>query len=335
MSLWVIRTFFLLLCAVAGYAVSQYRPEIIHGGLYGLGIGLSLGGLLIGLDQMLKGFSLRAFSAATFGLLLGTIVAWLMDRTQLFIYAEEKTRWLIRLGLFLGFGYLGMILAMRSNKEDFSLLIPYIRFRSQNKPDNLIVLDTSAIIDGRIADLIESRFVEGIIIVPKFVLQELQVFADSPENTRRARGRRGLDVLNRIRQNPRSEVRIHEMDFAEEKEVDAKLLKLTRALEAKLFTNDFNLGKIAELQSVPHVNLNNLAATLKPAVLPGDTFNLRIAREGKDKGQGVGYLSDGTMVVVNGAQMLVGQQVQVQVQSLLQTGAGIILFADLKVSAAA
>jgi len=258
-----------------------------------------------------------------------------MDRTQLFIYAEEKTRWLIRLGLFLGFGYLGLILAMRSNKEDFSLLIPYIRFRSQNKPDNLIVLDTSAIIDGRIADLIESRFVEGIIIVPKFVLQELQVIADSPENTRRARGRRGLDVLNRIRQNPRSEVRIHEMDFAEEKEVDAKLLKLTRALEAKLFTNDFNLGKIAELQSVPHVNLNNLAATLKPAVLPGDTFNLRIAREGKDKGQGVGYLSDGTMVVVNGAQMLVGQQVQVQVQSLLQTGAGIILFADLKVSAAA
>src|SRR5262245_59348761 len=165
MSLWVIRTFFLLLCGVAGYAVSQYRPEIINGGVYGLGIGLSLGCLLIGLDQLLKGFSLRAFSAATFGLILGTIVAWLIDRTQLFIYADEKTRWLIRLGLFLGFGYVGMILAMRSNKEDFSLLIPYIRFRSQSKPENLIILDTSVIIDGRVTELIERRFVEGIVVI--------------------------------------------------------------------------------------------------------------------------------------------------------------------------
>ncbi len=335
MSLWVIRTFFLLLCGVAGYAVSQYRPEIINGGIYGLGIGLSLGSLLIGLDQMLKGFSLRAFSAATFGLILGTIVAWLIDRTQLFIYADEKTRWLIRLGLFLSFGYVGMILAMRSNKEDFTLLIPYMRFRSQNKPENMIVLDTSVIIDGRIADLIEARFVEGVIVVPKFVLHELQLIADATDPARRARARRGLDILSRLRQNPRSEVRIHEADFPEEREVDAKLLKLTRALEGKLFTNDFNLGKIAELQSVPYVNLNSLATALKPAVLPGDVFSLRIAREGKDKGQGVGYLSDGTMVVVNGAQTLVGQQVAVQIQSLLQTGAGIIFFAELKVAAAA
>src|SRR6266516_421433 len=335
MSLWVIRTFFLLLCGVAGYAVSQYRPEIIHGGLYGLGIGLSLGSLLIGLDQMLKGFSLRAFSAATFGLILGSIVAWLIDRTQLFIYADEKTRWLIRLGLFLSFGYVGMILAMRSNKEDFTLLIPYMRFRSQNKPENMIVLDTSVIIDGRIADLIEARFVEGVIVVPKFVLHELQLIADATDPARRARARRGLDILSRLRQNPRSEVRIHEADFPEEREVDAKLLKLTLALEGKLFTNDFNLGKIAELQSVPYVNLNSLATALKPAVLPGDVFSLRIASEGKDKGQGVGYLSDGTMVVVNGAQTLVGQQVAVQIQSLLQTGAGIIFFAELKVAAAA
>src|SRR5213593_751944 len=213
MSLWVIRTFFLLLCTVAGYAESQYRPELINGGLYGLGIGLSLGLLLIGLDRMLKGFSLRAFSAATFGLLLGTIVAWLMDRTQLFIYADEKTRWLIRLGLFLGFGYLGMILAMRSNKEDFSLLIPYVRFRSQNKPDNLLVLDTSVIIDGRIADLIDGRFVEGILIVPKFVLEELQFVADSSDPLKRGRGRRGMEILMRIRHNPRCEVRFHDMDF--------------------------------------------------------------------------------------------------------------------------
>jgi uncharacterized protein YacL len=335
MSLWVIRCFFLLLCTVAGYAVSQHRPEIIDGGIYGLMIGFGLAGVLIALDEMLKGFSLRAFSAATFGLMLGAMVAWLIERTELFVFADEKTRWVLRLSMFLGFGYLGMILAMRSNKEDFALLIPYIRFRSQNKPDNLNVLDTSVIIDGRIADLIEGRFVEGIIIVPKFVLHELQYIADSSDVGRRSRGRRGLEMLNRIRQNPRSEVRIHEMDFPEEQEVDAKLLKLTRALEGKLFTNDFNLGKIAELQSVAYVNLNDLAAALKPAVLPGDVFNLRVAREGKDKGQGVGYLNDGTMVVINGAQSLVGQPVQVRVQSLHQTGAGIIIFADLNVAAAA
>jgi uncharacterized protein YacL len=335
MSLWVIRCFFLLLCTVAGYAVSQHRPEIIDGGIYGLIIGFGLGGALIGLDEMLKGFSLRAFSSATFGLLLGVLLAWIVDRTELFVFTDDKTRWVLRLGVFLSFGYLGMILAMRSNKEDFALLIPYIRFRSQNKPDNTNVLDTSVIIDGRIADLIEARFIEGAIIVPKFVLRELQFIADSADVGRRARGRRGLEMLSRIRQNPRSEVRIHELDFPEEKEVDAKLLKLTRVLEGKLFTNDFNLGKIAELQSVPYVNLNELAAALKPAVMPGDVFQLRVAREGKDKGQGVAYLNDGTMVVINGAQSLVGQPVEVRVQSLHQTGAGIIIFAELNLATAA
>lgn len=335
-SLWVIRIFFLGLCTAAGYAVSQSWPAVDGNGLYGALLGYGLGGLLIAIDHALKGFSLRAFSSATFGLLLGTLVAFLIDYNQVLVFdADKKTRWVVRLGLFLAFGYIGMILAMRSNKEDFSLLIPYIRFRAQYKPENLIVLDTSVIIDGRVADLITARFVEGIIIVPKFVLNELQFIADSPDAIRRARGRRGIEVLNRIRQNPRTEVRVHELDFPGEKEVDAKLLKLTTALDAKLFTNDFNLGKIAELQSVPYVNLNEVAAALKPAVLPGEQFTLRIVREGKDRGQGIGYLNDGTMVVVNGASGLIAQQVNVQVQSLLQTGAGVIVFADLKIAVAA
>src|SRR5437867_2707454 len=220
MSLWVIRIFFLLLCTLAGYAVSQSRPEIINGGIYGLLMGCGLGGVLIAIDHLLKGFSLRAFSAATFGLLLGTIVAELIDHNQLFIYgADEKTRWLIRLGLFLAFGYLGMVLAMRSNKEDFSLIIPYVRFKSQSKPENLLVLDTSVIIDGRIADLLEARFIEGTIVVPRFVLQELQLVADSTDPARRARGRRGLEMLNRIQRNPRHEVKIHDADFPEEREI--------------------------------------------------------------------------------------------------------------------
>ena len=335
MSLWTIRILFLSLCTVAGWAVSQHRPDIINGGVYGLLMGFGLGGLLVAIDHMLKGFSLRAFSALSFGLLLGTIIAWLIDRSGLFIYADENDQWVIRLGLFLAFGYLGTILAMRSNKEDFSLIIPYVRFQSQSRPDNLLVLDTSAIIDGRIADLIEQKFVEGTIVVPRFVLKELQFISDSSDAVRRARGRRGLDMLNRLQKSPHNEVKIHEADFPEENEVDAKLLRLTRNLGAKLYTTDFNLGKVAELQRIPYVNLTELATALKPTVLPGEILTLRLVREGKDKGQGVGYMNDGTMVVVNQAQHLVGQQVQAQVTSLLQTGAGVIIFADLKVAAAA
>ena len=334
MALWVIRILFLLLSTTAGYAVSYALPNVIEGQYYGIAIGFGLGALLIVIDEALKGFSLRAFSAATFGLALGFFIAWMIDHSELFSFADEKTRWLIRLALFLAFGYIGMILAMRSNKEDFSLIIPYVRFASQNKPENLILLDTSVIIDGRIADLIEANFVEGMVIVPRFVLRELQYVADSNDPIRRARGRRGLEVLSRIQQNTRVEVKIHEGDFPEEKEVDAKLVKLARALNAKLYTNDFNLGKVAELQSVRYVNLNDLANTLKPVILPGEAFSLRIVREGKDKGQGIGYLNDGTMVVVNQAQTLIGQQVNVQVQSLLQTGAGVIVFAELKAMAA-
>jgi len=166
--------------------------------------------------------------------------------------------------------------------------------------------------------------------VPRFVLKELQVIADSADPIRRARGRRGIEMLNRIQRNTRNEVRIHEGDFPEEKEVDTKLIRLARNLTAKLYTNDFNLGKIAELQSVNYVNLHEVAKSLRVVLLPGENLSLRIVREGKDKGQGVGYLPDGTMVVVNNAHSAIGQQIEVQVQSLLQTGAGIIVFADYK-----
>lgn len=333
MALWVIRILFLSLCTLGGYAVGQMMPELLDAGLWWTMIGFGLGGLLIAIDEMLKGFSLRAFSAATFGLLLGTVVAWMFDNSGLFFWEkEEAERWLIRLGLFISFGYIGMILAMRSNKEDFSLIIPYVRFASQNKPENLLLLDTSVIVDGRIADLLDGHFLEGVIVVPRFVLKELQQVADSTDPVRRARGRRGLDMLSRIQRNPRLEVKIHEGDFPEEQGVDSKLVRLAKATGAKLFTNDYNLGKIAELQSVPHVSITALASALKPVVLPGESFTVKIAREGKDKGQGVGYLGDGTMVVVNNGQRLVGQQVEVQVLSLLQSATGVIVFADLKIA---
>ncbi len=332
MSLWYIRILFLSLCMTCGYAVSQVRPEFVggYGGFLGVLIGFGFGGVLILIDEMLKGFSLRAFSATTFGLFLGSAVAFLIDQSELFKFADDRTRWLIRLCLFLGFSYIGIVLAMRSNKEDFSLIIPYVRFAPQNKPDNLLLLDTSVIIDGRIADLIESKVLEGLVVVPRFVLKELQQIGDSNDPIRRARGRRGLDMLNRLQRNTVAEVKIHDGDFPDEKEVDTKLVRLARNLGAKLFTNDYNLGKIAELQSVRYVNIHDVAKALKTVLLPGEVLHLRVVREGKDKGQGVGYLSDGTMVVVNQGQGHIGQQVDVQVQSLLQTGAGIIVFADIK-----
>src|SRR3954466_12742621 len=202
MALWVIRILFLSLSTIGGYAVSQVRPEYV-GGPYSAGLGMVIGFgfgmLMIAIDEMLKGFSLRAFSATSFGLLLGSLVALLIDKSGLFENVDEHTtRWLIRLGLFLGFSYIGIVLAMRSNKEDFSLIIPYVRFAPQNKPDNLMVLDTSVIIDGRIADLIESNLLEGLLIVPRFVLKELQQLADSGDSIKRSRGRRGLEVLNRV-----------------------------------------------------------------------------------------------------------------------------------------
>jgi uncharacterized protein YacL len=336
MATWIIRIFFLCLCTLAGYAVGEIHPYyqgVRFAWLVGMSIGFGFGWVMIAIDEMLKGFSLRAFSATTFGLLLGTFVALLVDKSGLFDEVEEKpTRWLIRLSLFLAFSYIGIILAMRSNKEDFSLIIPYVRFARQNEPDNLFLLDTSVIIDGRIADLIDANFLEGIIVVPRFVLRELQQIADSSDSIKRARGRRGLEMLNRIQRNSRSEVKIHDGDFPEEQGVDAKLVRLARNLNAKLFTNDYNLARVAELQKVSCFNLHELAKSLRVILLPGEVLSLRVVREGRDKGQGVGYLPDGTMVVINNAQHLVGHQVDAQVQSTLQTGAGIIVFADLQIS---
>ncbi len=335
MTIWVIRILFLFLCTTAGYAISELHPLFVgtpKAGLFGMAVGFGFGWLMIAIDEMLKGFSLRAFSATTFGLFLGLIIAVLVDQSGIFAgeSATDPTRRMVRICLFLSFGYIGMVLAMRSNKEDFSLIIPYVRFTRQAKADNLLLLDTSAIIDGRVADLIESNYLEGLVVVPRFVLRELQSIADSTDTIKRARGRRGLEILNRIQRNVRNEVRIHDADFPDEIGVDSKLMRLARNLSARIYTTDYNLCKVAELQSISCVNIAEVARCLRVILLPGEMLSLRVVREGKERSQGIGYLPDGTMVVVNNAQSHIGQQVDVQVQSTHQTGAGIIVFAELR-----
>jgi uncharacterized protein YacL len=333
MTIWVIRIFFLGLCGAAGWAVGQLRPEYAGQAWWGVVAGFGFGGLMIAVDEMLKGFSLRTFSAVTFGLILGMVVAQLIDHSGLFDTTDPGTRWLVRLGLFLAFGYIGMVLAMRSNKEDFSLIIPYVRFVPRGSSDSWIVLDTSAIIDGRIVELLESNFLQGTVVVPRFVLRELHQLADSADPGKRARGQRGLEMLNRIQKAKRNEVRVHEADYPDEAGVDGKLIRLARNLGARLFTNDANLARVAGLQGVTCVNLHELARCLRTVLLPGEVIRLRIVREGRERDQGVGYLPDGTMVVVNGGRPFIGREVEVRVESSLQTGAGVMIFAELAGSA--
>ena len=202
--------------------------------------------------------------------------------------------------------------------------------KGSHKKNGGKILDTSVIIDGRVADICETDFLEGPLIIPQFVLQELQHIADSADNLKRARGRRGLDILNRMQKGDTVEVKVVDEDYPDIKEVDAKLIALAREMNAKIVTNDFNLNKVAQLQGVPVLNINQLANALKPMVLPGEVLHLQIMREGKEQGQGVAYLDDGTMVVVENASRHLGQEVEASVTSILQTTAGRMIFTTLK-----
>lgn len=227
------------------------------------------------------------------------------------------------------FGYSGLLLGFRAGRN---LTVPDIvsAFKVRGEETHAKVIDTSVIIDGRIVDVCEAGFIEGNFIIPQFILQELQHIADSTDSLRRARGRRGLDILHKIQKLTNITVKIVDEDFPKIKEVDAKLVALARGLGAKIITNDFNLNKVAELQGVTVLNLNELANALKPVVLPGESMNIFIAKEGKESNQGVGYLDDGTMVVVDNARKSINRQIDVIVTSVLQTTAGRMIFARRK-----
>lgn len=295
---------------------------------YGILFGLFLGSLSLFIEARLRDVSFGSILGGLLGLGIGLASSFLLLYPFRFIVSEEGWRasYFI-LTAVLGYG--GLFAGLYRGKN---LTVPAIMrlFKGQELEEDLKILDTSVIIDGRIADVIEAGFLEGTFIIAQFILQELQYVADSPDPMRRAKGRRGLDILHRIQKMSNIKVRIVEEDFPKIKEVDAKLIALARLLSGKIVTNDFNLNKVAQLQGVSVLNINELANVLKPVVLPGEIINLFVVKEGKEYNQGVAYLDDGTMVVIENARKLIGKTVEATVTSVLQTTAGRMIFARLR-----
>jgi len=267
-----------------------------------------------------------------FGLIMGLIVANLLSRAFLLIpFVGKYLPILANIGL----GYLGINIFLEK-KEEISHLLPSGKFGGKDKPNVKVegykpkVLDTSVIIDGRIADICETGFLEGKLVIPSFVLDELRHIADSSDLLKRNRGRRGLDILNKIQKELNATVEIYEGDFEDIVEVDSKLVRLAQLLEGQIITNDYNLNKVAELQGVQVLNINELANAVKPVVLPGEEMVVQVIKDGKESGQGVAYLDDGTMIVVDGGRKHIGKNIGVLVTSVLQTAAGRMIFAKPK-----
>jgi uncharacterized protein YacL len=329
----LLRALFIAFCAAIGANISIAVSENLWPGLI---LGLLLGLVVVLVDRLLKGVSLRLFSSATFGLFLGLIFANLLMASQVLRYQSETVQWAVRLIVYAVFGYLGMMLAMRSSRDEFSLIIPYVRFARETTQHEPLVVDTNVIIDGRIADLCATGFLSSVLIVPRFILEELQTLADSHDPTKRERGRRGLEILNQLQRSREVELTIHEtaaqdVDLA----TDARLVRIAAVLKARLLTNDHALTQVARLQRVGVLNLADLTRALRPSVVAGDEIDLHLVKEGRESHQAVGYLPDGTMIVVNHARAHVGKTRKVVVASALQTAAGRLIFAELKNGATA
>jgi uncharacterized protein YacL len=296
-------------------------------GAYGVLLGGLLGLFAIATEYLFKNIRIGAIIGGILGISFGLLFAHLLILPLKQILGEDMRT--ISFGLMAVFGYGGFLIGLSKGTE-ISVANIFRLFRGQSLEENLKILDTSVIIDGRIADVCESGFLEGVFILPQFILQELQHVADSADTIKRARGRRGLDILHKVQKMSNITVRIVDEDFPKIKEVDSKLVALAKLLNAKVITNDFNLNKVAELQGVSVLNINELANALKPVVLPGELIKVFILKEGKEHNQGVAYLDDGTMVVIENARRLIGKNADVTVTSVLQTTAGRMIFSKLK-----
>ncbi|MDB5352794.1 MAG: TRAM-domain containing protein [Planctomycetota bacterium] len=308
--------FFLICLAVAVVVMTvdiltpRKKIQTISAVYFGLAVGLILSNYLqIAIDPILSAFYPRPNDPKDASRIVAIVSSFL---TAIVCYVCVST--------------------LIQTKDDFRFIIPYMEFSKEVKGSRPLVLDTSVIIDGRIADVAEARILDQPLVVPRFVLQELQTIADSSDKLRRNRGRRGLDILNKLQKSPGIEVRIHDGDIAEfagVREVDQKLVILAKSLGGKVVTNDYNLNKIAKLQGVDVINLNDVANALKPIVLPGETLTVKLIKRGEEPGQGVGYLDDGTMVVTEHGVHHLGEMVRLTVTSVLQTSAGRMIFGRL------
>ncbi len=326
----IIKIILILACSISGYAIvyyTSYDSFLILKSIAGLIIGLLIALLVIKIETDIRKLSLKIIVGGVAGMIIGLLIALIFSFGLNFVSKisenEQAVPWIYLLvtGIF---SYLGLVLGSKKIEE-----INFSRLESKNVNDYRI-LDTSVIIEGRIADICDSGFIEGDLMVPRFVLNELQLVADSSDSMKRLRGRRGLDVLNHLQKSSNVNIKIVEEDFPKIKGVDGKLVALAKQLNAKLLTNDYNLNKVAELQGIRVLNINELANAMKPVVLPGEQMTVKIVREGKEAGQGVAYLDDGTMIIVDNAQKLINMNVKVAVTSVLQTTAGRMIFSELK-----
>jgi len=317
-----IRAIFTVICVAAGY---HFRPFTLSKEMASL-VGLAFAVAVILFEVRLRRASLRRLIGAATGSVLGIFGAYLTTLVLSHTSMPESSRSFVSLSVFLVMAYIGLILG--ANKGDMLNLqaLGGLFGSERNVRHTFKVLDTSVIIDGRVADIADAQFLDGTLIIPQFVLRELQLVADSADPLKRQRGRRGLEVLQRIQKIPFLDVQIAEDDFPGVADVDMKLIELAKRYDAKIVTNDFNLNKVATLQGIEILNVNQLANALKPVVLPGETMRVFILREGKEYNQGVAYLDDGTMVVVDSARKMINKTVDITVTSVHQTTAGKMIF---------
>jgi len=317
-----IRIIFVLVIIAASF---QLHPFGLSKSLASL-LGASLGVLFIFFEMRLERASLKRLIGAGAGSIFGILGALMISHLLSITALDKVSLSFLQVTLLLLMAYVGLVLG--ANKGDLlNLSALGGLFSSEAKPKrNFKILDTSVIIDGRISDVCETGFVDGVLIVPQFVLRELQLVADSSDQFKRNRGRRGLDILHRMQKMGTIQVQLVEEDFPQMREVDMKLIELAKLFEAKIVTNDFNLNKVAQLQGVPVLNINELANALKPVVLPGEAMRVFILKEGKEYNQGVAYLDDGTMVVVDNAKKMISKTIDIAVTSVLQTTAGKMIF---------
>ena len=327
-TLLVIRIVFIALCITASWLVCYTIQEWDSRRGVAMLIGLLIGLLVVLVDVLLKGFSLRGLTALTFGLMIGALISWIIGSSPLLNKGDPAIIYLVQIALFVICSYLGTVVALRG-KDDFNLVIPYVRFVPHEVDVPLIVVDTSALIDGRIAKVCQTQFLGAALIIPSFVLNELQIVADSPDPVKQARGRRGLQVLNDLRAIKHLDIRIHQSEVTRRQDIEAKLVFLAQSMKAKLLTTDTNLASMAKFQGVSWLNLHALEAALRPELVIGESIALDLVKIGKEEGQALGYLPDGSMVVVNNARAFVGKRVTAEIIGVLPSGTGKMIFANL------